>query len=255
MPPDRGFVTNASREPTSAIDAAGRMGLDFVELFMAGEGDRDALADRADEVRERLDAAGVGCLVHLPFGGIDLGAPRGPVREGALEELAANLAVAGDLGARKAVVHPTSSADDPDRRRRLVVEGLRRLDDVAAEHGVELCAENMFGTYATVHDLPEVVAETDVSLTFDTGHARIEGHSAADSAAFLREHRDAVSHLHLNDTWGQSDDHMPLGAGTLDFDTLLDPLRDGWDGTLSLEIRTRNDDYIEHSLTHLDELI
>jgi sugar phosphate isomerase/epimerase len=252
---DRGFVTNSSVDLATSLDAAGDLGFDFVEVFMHGTGHRSVLEADVDAVRERLDANALDCLVHLPFGGLDVGSLHEHVRAGSIEELEASLRVAGALDARKAVLHPTSNADE-DERRRLMAEGVRRLDAVGDDHGVEVCAENMFDGYVTVHEIDDLVDHTDASITFDTGHARIEGYSAADSAAFLDEYHDRVSHLHLNDTRGASDEHLPFGAGTIDFDTLFEPLREsGWDGTLSLEVDTRNLDYIAHSKEHLDALV
>jgi sugar phosphate isomerase/epimerase len=252
MPIDRGFVTNGSVPLADSIDAAGALDFDFVEIIMHGSGHRSELAP--GPVRERLDDNGLDCLVHLPFSGIDVGSPHEHVRRGSIEEIEASLSVAGAIDARKAVLHPTSGADGDDCRR-LMAEGVRAVDDAAREHGIEVCAENMFAKYVTVDDFGDVVADTDVSLTVDTGHARIEGHDAADTAAVIAEHRDRVSHLHLNDTRGRSDEHLPFGAGTLDFDTVFEPLREDWDGTLSLEVGTQNLDYIGHSKEHLDALI
>jgi sugar phosphate isomerase/epimerase len=217
MPIDRGFVTNGSVPLADSIDAAGALDFDFVEIIMHGSGHRSELAP--GPVRERLDDNGLDCLVHLPFSGIDVGSPHEHVRRGSIEEIEASLSVAGAIDARKAVLHPTSGADGDDRRR-LMAEGVRAVDDAAREHGIEVCAENMFGT-----------------------------------AAVIAEHRDRVSHLHLNDTRGRSDEHLPFGAGTLDFDTVFEPLREDWDGTLSLEVGTQNLDYIGHSKEHLDALI
>jgi sugar phosphate isomerase/epimerase len=134
-----------------------------------------------------------------------------------------------------------------------MTDAVAQLNAVAADHGVEICAENMFGAYATIDELEHVLADTDASLTVDTGHARIEGYSATEMADFLAAHSGRVSHIHCNDTRGQSDEHLPIGAGTIDFETVLAPLveRD-WDGTVSVEVLTRNFEYIEHSIDQLD---
>jgi len=61
-------------------------------------------------------------------------------------------------------------------------------------------------------------------------------------ATFLANHVDRVAHLHLVDTRGDSDEHLPVGMGKIDFGTVLAPLADaGWSGTATLEIGT--DDY------------
>jgi sugar phosphate isomerase/epimerase len=253
---DCGFVTSPSADLTGSIAAAGRFEFDYVEVLMENSGHRSALAVQTPDLRERMDDEDLECVVHLPFRGIDVGSPHEHVREGSRREIEAALDVAADLDASKAVLHPTSIAEDPEVARRLMADGLRRVEDHAANQGVEICAENMFGSYVRAQELDHLLADTTASLTVDTGHARIEGFSATESAAFLEDHADRVSHLHLNETRGQSDEHLPFGAGTLDFETVLEPLlTTDWDGTLSLEVGTENLDYIGHSKDHLEELL
>ncbi len=253
---ERGFVTNSRVAVQPAIEMAGSIGLDYVEIMMHGTGHRTRLAPAAAEIRETLDDHGLSCVVHLPFSGIDLGSPHEHVQRGAVEELRASVRAAAQIGARKGVIHPRSRARDEADRARLMGDGLQEVVEIASECDLEICAENMFGGYATVHDTEDILARTDASLTYDTGHGRIEGLEGEKAAAFLERHREHISHVHLNDTVGKSDDHLPFGAGTLDFETVLAPLIEGpWNGTFSLEVGTQNLDYIEHSTEHLDALL
>jgi sugar phosphate isomerase/epimerase len=253
---DCGFVTSRDADLPESIDAGGRFGFDYVEVLMENAGHRSRLADSTAALRELLDDHALECVVHLPFHGIDVGSPHEHVRTGSRREIEAALDVASALDARKAVLHPTSIADDPAAARSLMAEGVRRVDAYAEELGIELCVGNMFGGYVRVQEFEHILADTDASVTFDTGHARIEGYDAADSAAFLSEHADRVSHLHLNETRGPSDEHLPFGAGNLDFETLLEPLvSTDWDGTLSLEVGTQNLAYVGYSKDHLDAVL
>ena len=255
MPIDRGFVTDASVPLKDSIAAAGDIGLDYVEIMMHGTGHRKRLAAEGPSIAAALDDGDLDCLVHLPFTGIDVGSPHPHVREGAIREFEACLEAAASIGARKAVLHPTSRARNHADRRRYMIEGVSAVVAAGHEHGVEVCAENMFGSYVTVREFDDIFNATEASMTFDTGHARIEGYDPADMAAFLATNRDRVSHVHLNDTHGASDDHLPFGCGTLDFATALAPLLDGdWDGTLSLEIATQSLEYVRFSAAKLEEL-
>lgn len=241
MNPDVGFVTQLNLPFEESLAAAGDAGFDYVEVMMDGDEHRTALADRTDELRATLDGHGLDAAVHLPFP-IDLGSPHDRQREGGVAELRACLDVAGELDAHTAVVHPTATAWgtawDDDQLRPRVQESLRELVAHAEDRGVELCAENIFGSVHTVAEMPELLAATPVSMTLDTGHARVSGYDAADTAAFVAEHADRIGHVHLNDTRGPSDEHLPFGAGDLDFGTVLGAFPDGWDGSLSLEVAT-----------------
>ena len=92
-------------------------------------------------------------------------------------------------------------------------------------------------------------------MTLDTGHARMNGMDSGAMAEFLDTHGDRVGHLHLNDSRLPKDEHLPFGAGTIDFERVFEPLRDGWTGTFSLEVFTDDWGYLETSVDRLDELL
>lgn len=254
-----GFVTQMGMSHETALDAAADYGFDFVELMMDGTGERTQLDARADEIRSSLAARDLDLLVHLPFGGIDLGSPFEHVRQGSVRELAAAIDTAADLDAEKAVVHPTTNAwsagwDAADLRAN-VVDSLRTLDDHATDVGVELCAENVPRSIFRTHEFSELLRETDVSVTLDTGHARMDGRDSAGIAAFAERCGNRISHLHLNDTRQAKDEHLPFGAGDIDFAAIFDALGADWTGTLSLEVFTLDVDYLGVSKRRLDELL
>jgi sugar phosphate isomerase/epimerase len=236
------------------IERGSDAGFDFVELYMDGATERQNL-DRS-AVAGLAAEQGVDLHVHLPFVDLDLGTPRDLVRDAALDELKACLRAAADLGAGKAVVHPSSHARPPEWDADVVepriLAAMVELDEYGEEHGVELCAENLPGGYYTLRAFDALLDATDVSMTFDTGHARVDGYDEQDVAAFLDERGDRVSHVHVNDARVDEDEHVPTGSGTTDFGTALAPLADGWEGTVSLEVYTYDFDYLEISKRKLD---
>ncbi|NHN42712.1 sugar phosphate isomerase/epimerase [Halorubellus sp. JP-L1] len=239
------------------IARGGAADFDFVEVYMDGATNRRALDPQ--EVAARADDHDLDVLVHLPFVDLDLGTPRDGVRDAAIAELEACLRVAADMDAAKAVVHPSSRATPPEWNRDVVVprivDAIADLDAVAADHGVELCAENLPGGYFLLSSFDPLLEGTEVSMTFDTGHARVDGYDAQAMAEYLDAHRDRVSHVHVNDAREAADEHVPTGSGTTDFATALAPLDDDWDGTLSLEVYTFDFDYLEISREKLHAVL
>jgi len=251
-----GFVTQTHTgavTPLESIQWAADLGYDFVELYMDGRSERTAL-DREATVTA-LDESGVGCLVHLPFVDLDLGTPRNKVREGSIRELRACLDVAADLGAKKAVLHASTHATEPEWSERTtkprILASVRELEAYASARDIELCVENLPDDVYSIHTIDEVLAETDASLTIDTGHARVSGFSASETADFLQTHSERVSHIHINDARQARDEHVPVGSGNTDFETILKPLAD-WEGTLSVEAYTFDKDYMRLSKEKLD---
>ncbi|WP_240334499.1 sugar phosphate isomerase/epimerase [Halorussus sp. MSC15.2] len=160
------------------------------------------------------------------------------------------------MGAEKAVLHAGTSARPPewqlDEVAPHLLDSVRILDRFAADRDVEICVENLPGIPLTVHDFDRVFDETEASMTFDTGHARVDGMDADEMADFLADRGDRVSHVHVNDAREAADEHVPTGSGTLDFETALAPLRGDWTGTVSAEVYTFDFDYLELSAEKLD---
>ena len=253
----RGFVTQLGMEYEEAFERADVFGLDFVELMMDGAHERTRLAAETDGVRDCAAEHGLDLVVHLPFA-LDVASPFEHVREGALRELLVAIETAVECGAEKGVVHAGTSAWPPaweyDELRPHLFSAVRELDAFGREHGFELCVENLPGEFFPIQSFPELFSETEASMTLDTGHARMNGLSSAEMAAFLGTHGERISHIHLNDTRRAKDEHLPFGAGTIDFEAVLEPTRGEWTGTLSLEVFTLDWEYIETSVRRLDEL-
>ncbi|WP_348608376.1 sugar phosphate isomerase/epimerase family protein [Halobaculum rarum] len=254
---DIGFVTQLGMDPPDAAAIAADHGYDYVEVMLDGAGARDRLAPRRDELRTALADHGVGCTVHLPFGSIDPGSPFDAVRSGAVAELEAHLDLAAALGATKATLHPTTDAwapaHDDGTVGDAIVESVRHLDGYAADHGVELVAENIPKGRFDTNRIDELLDRTDVSMCLDTGHARVDGRDDGGIVALIDAHADRISHFHLNDVRRPSDEHLPIGSGFVDFERLFRALPDDWTGTLSAEVFTHDAGYLGHSLDRVEE--
>lgn len=254
---DIGFVTQLGMDLPGSAAIAADHGYDYVEVMLDGAGARDRLAPRRDELRTALTDHGVGCTVHLPFGSIDPGSPFDAVRSGAVAELEAHLDLAAALGATKATLHPTTDAwapaHDDEAVGDAIVESVRHLDGYAADRDVELVAENIPKGRFDTNRIDELLDRTDVSMCLDTGHARVDGRDDGGIASLIDAHADRISHFHLNDVRGASDEHLPIGSGFVDFERLLRALPDDWTGTLSAEVFTHDAGYLGHSLDRIEE--
>jgi sugar phosphate isomerase/epimerase len=258
MHPRVGFVTQLGMDPLVAIEQAGALGFDHVELMLDGETAPRRVADRHDEFADALATADLDLLVHLPFGGVDIASPFEGVREGSVRAIEDAVDVATALGAEKGVLHAQTGAWRPawdaEELRPHLVGSVAHLAEYGRDREFEVCVENIPRGLFTTTDVPDVLAEADASMTLDTGHARIDGYDA-DGMANLVADSGRVSHVHLNDTRRARDEHLAFGSGTIDFATLFDAFDDDWAGTLSLEVFTLDYDYLAKSKERLDTLL
>ncbi|WP_114579287.1 sugar phosphate isomerase/epimerase [Saliphagus sp. LR7] len=252
--PSVGFVVSHQHSVTEAIPFAGTEGFDHVEIKMHGGANRKRLERSEDELTGLLEAADLSLLVHLPYQ-LDIGSPHEHVQAGSVRELEACLERAAALGGSKAVVHAESRAWLGDDLAANVLDSIDHLQGYAADLGVELCAENPLRGTIPIGDFDDLFEATAASMTLDTGHARCDGLDSTEIAAFVAEHGERISHVHLNDTHGESDDHLPFGDGTIDFAAIFEAFGDDWDGTVSLEVKTSEFEDIARSRQRLERLL
>lgn len=254
MNPRIGFVTSVSSDLDTQLRFAGTHDFDYVEVLMDGSHAHHRLSSAAERIRQTLADADLGLLVHLPFP-TDIGSPYEEVRAGAVDLQRTCIDVATDLGADKGVLHPESSAwdvawEDPSLREH-IDQSVAELTNYGAARDFEICAENIFGSPYSIEHIDGLLTNTDTSMTLDTGHARVTGYDPAETGAFVADHADRISHVHLNDTRRPADEHLPFGAGNLDFEPIFDAFPSGWSGTFSLEIGTQSLDYVSESRAQL----
>ncbi len=117
---------------------------------------------------------------------------------------------------------------------------VRELARYAQQKGVILALEN-----GRLELLRKVIDEVDIlspdgglGICIDVGHANLRkfGHSVE---RYLDEFREKLVHLHLADNFGQKDDHLAPGEGTIDWKMVLSKLREfDFKGFCTLEINT-----------------
>ena len=229
--------------------AAASERFDFYEL---GIGEPTLVPGDIDPDRLDRALAGRDLLVHLPYSQpLTSYAPE--VNDAIVDYQRRLLDAAGDLGARKAVLHATSADRDDVEFRDVAAEQLRRVADAGRAADVEVVVENVGHQHKGIQlsVLGEIADETDTSICFDVGHAYMEGGNKA-IQRFLRSHGDRISHLHCHDVRRRGDTHIPIGAGEVDYDVVESELSE-FDGTVALEVFTDDETLLVDSAERVAE--
>jgi sugar phosphate isomerase/epimerase len=180
---------------------------------------------------ETMRAAGLEVpTFHLPFDArLDIASFYATVRRTAVAELGSWIARAAAVGAKVAILHPTTAGYEAS------VEGLQPFLDamawsveallpVAARCGVRLAVENMlpgdgerfFSRPEHVARLRERMSHPSLGFCLDTGHALIAGGEGG-VARFLEAMGPGIAAFHLSDTSGDRDLHVAPGRGLVDW--------------------------------------
>ena len=227
------------------IDEFARLGFDYLELAMdPPQAHYSMISENKDAILKALHKHAMQLVCHLPSF-ISIADLTKSIREASLTEMFKSLEVAAELKALKVVLHPGHIGGlgvfVMETAMQFGQESLTAIITKADRLGLCICLENMFPrlqTYYRPEHFKEILEQfADLKLTLDTGHANIDNQDGSKILDFIRHYSHRIGHVHLSDNFGKRDDHLPLGEGTIDFDSVAAALEDcGYDDTITLEI-------------------
>ncbi|TKB26622.1 sugar phosphate isomerase/epimerase [Desulfopila sp. IMCC35006] len=228
-----GRMNNPSKSLYDETQNCGRAGFDFLDLTI--EGPHAAVVDiaRLQSILDSYDLAIVGhtdpCLPYAY--------PIQTVREGCLIELERCAKIFAALGADVMNIHPCYFCP-PAMKKDVVTfnaDALQPIVAMAASHGLQVVLENFRTPFDRVSTFTTLLAAVPgLQLHLDFGHAHF---GRDDYELFCLELGEHIRHVHFSDNRGRSDDHMPLGVGSIDWKKAVKTLKTaGYDSTITLEV-------------------
>lgn len=237
------YMNHPARNILDEARWAAANGFDALDLTIEGPA---ALLDSFDpaELRAILDAASMRVVGHtawyLPFA-----SPVERVRRAAIEEVAASLPVFAAIGARLVNVHitrgvPLYGNDDELKRNGASFAELAQL---AEPYGIQIVVEHPPSRRFGLTEICTILdADPRLGLHLDVGHAFVAG---IDLEQLLDQLGSRLWHVHFSDNRGQDDDHMPIGAGKIDWQATIRLLKQfGYDDVITLEVFDQDHDFL-----------
>lgn len=225
------FIGSAAKfDVERIIEICNATGVRALEYGIGGaEGMRES---ELKEVRDRYAEAGIVInSFHLPFApDDDIASFYESQRRGAVERMARWIEVAGHLGAKVVIQHPSTNrypADENglDRYHDQLLKSIDELLPAARAAGVVIGLENMtpgarrgryFSEAEHIRRFARDLDDPNVGFVYDTGHGLLSaGERALD---ILEAMGDRVVAWHLADNAGDRDSHLAPGRGEVDWD-------------------------------------
>ncbi|MEE9224061.1 MAG: sugar phosphate isomerase/epimerase family protein [Thermoplasmata archaeon] len=232
----------AALSPMTLEEAFKLVSRDFDGWEIVGEGVH-TITDILPELERLIPSYDLQLSIHAPFSDVNIGSFNLRIREEAVRQVIEAIHIADGVGMRTATVHPgffsPLSFSSPKKVLDITRESIRLIDSSIQGLGIRVGVENMPDMVVTtchkVQDLLYVIEGTDIGICFDVGHANTTG----ETENFL-QCSDRFVNVHLHDNDGRSDPHMPMGAGTVDYESIIGKLSD-YTGTFVLESRSYHD--------------
>jgi sugar phosphate isomerase/epimerase len=243
-----GAMNHPKQDVVAEIRWMGALGLDFIDLSLEPPAAASWRVDTGAIKRAMGDFA-LQVVGHTAYY-LPLASPFEDVRKAAVSECKRCLEKFGELGAKWMNIHPDRHIPMHERafwiERNLV--SLHEMYEVSKATGVALMVENLPGAFNTVKELAELLDPIpELGLHLDIGHANLQvEYNTSDELVARFGQR--IAHVHLHDNNGHADQHLPLGAGRIDYVRHLKALKQsGYDGTITLEVFTPDRRYFELS--------
>jgi sugar phosphate isomerase/epimerase len=248
-----GMMNDPAVNPVTEARWAAKNGFEFIDLTM--EGPRAAVEQMDVPAFKRiLDNTGLGIVGHtawyLPFA-----SPVPQVRAGAVAAVHATFEPFAQLGAQYVNVHVDRgiNAFAYDDTLRWNAESFAQLAEAAQAYGLTVMIENVVNNLNTAKAF-RIMLEAHPNLRFhlDIAHANVKGERVAE---FLKAHAEKLVHVHVSDNKRVSDDHLPMGVGSIDWSEQIKLLHEsGYDGTITLEVFTPDRSYLLENAARLRKL-
>ncbi len=258
-----GAINFPVRPILKELETISGLGFDYLELAMdPPKAHYTIVRQQKDALLGALDRSNLALVCHLPtfVSTADL---TESLRAASLNEVIKSLELAAELGSIKVVLHPGfisgMGAFVMDEARQYALESLQFITETAGQLGLTLCIENMFprsNSLVNPEDFVEIFERfPGLKMTLDTGHANIDGKGGRKLIEFIDRFHDRIDHVHANDNFGKEDNHLPIGAGTVDFPRVVQSLKKvAYDATITLEVFSRDKDYVKISRDKLDAM-
>jgi sugar phosphate isomerase/epimerase len=231
--------------------------IDIKHIELTDEGLHTLNTRRAKKLNEIAKTRNLTFVVHAPWAGVNIATPSPALRRAVLKRLEQSIVVAGQLGCRLWLFHPGSKTGlshiYPGKDWQLNLESVRVLLQVARREGVNVAIEN------TPEPFPSLMKSVDnfhrfyqdlnddIGMVLDVAHANLNNQIQE----FITQFSKKIVHMHVSDNNGDSDLHLGIGHGNIDWTAVAKLVKAADYNNL---IMIESTDHIEESLHFLQEL-
>jgi len=239
----------------SVLKCLNHVEVKHVEL--ADEGLHALTKRRIKPLQEIAESRNLDFVVHAPWAGINIATPDQTVRRAVMKRLKTSIVLSGQLGCRLWLFHPGSFAGlehfYPGKAWKQNLESVRSLLQVARQKGVKIAIENIPEPFPflmkNVDDFQRFYEDLDddIGMVLDVAHANINNQIQA----FLEQFSKKIVHMHVSDNNGDSDMHLGIGDGNINWTNIAKAIKAADYGNL---IMIESTEHVQESINFLQEL-
>jgi sugar phosphate isomerase/epimerase len=258
-----GKITNPLKDVLEEIKIVHDLGFDYAELVIEGPAETpEIILKEKKQILKLLKKYKLFAIAHT-FWSMDLSSDYELVRKSWIEEGKKIIRLSNELGIKLVNFHSHSSGlyvkDKKGKKIVLnnLVKSLKELVEYAKKYDIEVMLENAgeSGEITELKDFKYIIDRVPgLKVHLDIGHAFLYG-GTKNVENFIKTFKKKIVHIHIHDNHGKWDEHLPLGAGSIDYKKVIKLLRKiKYNKTITFEIFSKDMDLIENSMKKVKKL-
>jgi len=204
-------------------------GADHIELMLDGQ-HWNEFHNRMDDIVFELKKRPVTYSVHSPVWDTNLTSESYHIREAVMESLRQSIIFASKLNATHVVVHPGFSQSRTFNKEIAKARSkayIKELIEFNKDYGMLLLIENVGNAVHSIFTFDEYVNflngfPKEAGYLIDIGHAHM---NHWDIEKLLLSVKDRLFAIHIHDNDGISDQHLPIGEGTTNWNSIFNAVK------------------------------
>lgn len=233
----------------SLLKCLGEVDVNHVEI--TDEGLHTLNQRRVRSLKKITKANNIDLVIHAPWAGINIAVPSPILRRAALKRLERSISHAKQLDCRLWLFHPgfktALSHIYPGKDWQQNLDSVHTLLKIAGREGIKIAIENIPEPYPNLmksaRDFQRFYEEldSDMGMVLDVAHANLNGQIQD----FMKQFHDKIVHIHVSDNDGVNDQHLGIGYGNIDWESVAKTIKELKYGKL---IILESTDHIRESL-------
>lgn len=250
-----GAMNNPQNNLVEEIFQIGELNFDYIEIAVEyPQATSEKISENRKKVMDAISSYNLGVVTHLPWY-LSIAHPYEKVQRSILQELTSAIKTASGLGAKTVVIHPEVtmpySIQSKENIIKKSIESLKKINKECRQHSMDLAIETLNPRFATIEEYRQIFSEVDMKMCLDLGH--VMNHYWHGYKPFFKDFKDRITHLHIHDTKGGAD-HLPIGAGKIDWLRAVKDIKRYYDGTITIEDHSPDRHYLKYSRDRLEIL-
>jgi len=247
-----GFLNHPRKDIIGEIEWNGKNGFDFIDLFLEED---QAVPEKinTEKLKQSLKNYNLCAVGHTAWY-FPIGSPIKSLRETTVKEAVRYFEVFNKVGVKFVTIHANwpGTLFSPREGVNFQIESLKKLVKEAERHNLNLMYEPIDTPNDTIENVSMILEEIpELFFHLDIGHANLFGRKPEE---FIERFYQKLKHIHIHDNLGDTDAHLPLGQGSINWEKVLKILKEHYDGTITLEIFSKDKNEVLLSKEKLKEL-